>query len=115
MKLSHIIPIFKKGDATKAINYRPISMLPSTLILFEKILSHYLTLYLSSNRYITQHQYGFLPWKSTGLKLISFYKHIYQSRDAPSLSDIVYIDLAKAFDKVSHTKLLHSFSFWVLW
>ena len=53
---------------------------------------------------------GFLAWKSTGLQLISFYKHIYKSRDASSLSGIVYIDLAKSFDKVSHTKLLHKLS-----
>ena len=53
---------------------------------------------------------GFLTGKSTGLQLISFYKHIYKSRDASSLSDIVYIDLDKAFDKVSHTKLLHKLS-----
>ena len=76
-------------------------MLPSTLIRFEKI---------RSNRYITQNQYGFLAGKSNGLQLISFYKHIYKSRDASSLSYIVYINLEKAFDKISHTKLLHKLS-----
>ena len=58
-KISHIIPIFKKGDATKPANYRPISFLPSTLILFEKILSHNLTFYL--HNYITKFQYGIRP------------------------------------------------------
>ena len=70
---------FKKGDATKAINYRPISMLPNTLILLKQILSYYLSFYLRYNRYIyiyiTQHQYGFAGI-STGLQLISFYIHI---------------------------------------
>ena len=56
-KISHIIPIFKKGDATKPANYRPISILPNKLIIFEKILSNNLTFYLRSNNYITKCQY----------------------------------------------------------
>ena len=111
-KISHIIPIFKKGDATKPENYRPISILPSTLILFEKILSNNLTFYLRSNNYITKCQYGFLAGKSTELKLISFYKKNYEAIDAFLISDIAYIDLAKAFDKVSHSKLLHKLSYY---
>ena len=74
-KISHIIPIFKKGDATKPVNYWPISILPSTLILFEKILSNNLTFYLRSNNYITKCQYGFLAGKSTELQLISIEMH----------------------------------------
>ena len=37
-KISHIIPILKKGDANKLANYRPIISLPRTLIFFEKII-----------------------------------------------------------------------------
>ena len=43
-KISHIIPIFKKGDATKPENEWPISILPITLILFENILTNNLTI-----------------------------------------------------------------------
>ena len=106
-KISHIIPMFKKGDTTKPANYRPISILPSTLILFEKILSNNLTFYL-----LTKCQYGFLAGKSTELQLISFYKKMYKARDEFLISDIAYIDLAKAFDKVSHSKLLHKLSYY---
>ena len=37
MEMFSYHPNLKKGDATKAINYCPISMLPTTLIIFEKI------------------------------------------------------------------------------
>ena len=49
-KLANIIPIFKKGDHSLPSNYRPISLLPYTLIIFEKILSYYLLYYLRSNK-----------------------------------------------------------------
>ena len=37
---------------------------------------------------------------------------MYEPRDAFLISDIAYIVLAKAFDKVSHSKLLHTLSYY---
>ena len=34
---------------------------------------------------------------------------MYEARDALIISDIAYIDVVKAFDKVSHSKLLHKY------
>ena len=89
MEIVSYHPNLKIGDATKAIDYRPINMLPSTLILFEKILSHYLTFYLRYNRYITQHLYGFL------FSIFWIYFCI-----VPCLSDVLsmtYLELLGAF------------------
>ena len=49
-KSVNIIPIFKKGDhLLPFINYHPISLNTSTLIIFEKILSYYILYYLRTN------------------------------------------------------------------
>ena len=37
---------------------------------------------------------------------------MYEARDALLISNIAYIDLTKAFDKVSHYKLLHTLSYY---
>ena len=75
-KKSNITALYKKGDSTLPSNYRPISILSSTLILYEQILSYYLSYYLRSNGLICSEQYGFLSGKSTQLQLIEFYRNI---------------------------------------
>ena len=107
-KLANIIPIFKKGDHSLPSNYRPISLLPSTLIIFEKILSYYLLYYLRSNKLLCTEQYGFLAGRST--ELIEFYRNISRATNHSFNTDIIYIDMAKDFGKVCHSKLLNKMS-----
>ena len=62
-KLENITPVFKKADQSDPSNYRPITMLPSTVILFEKIVAYYMLHYLRSNNLICKEQFGFLTKK----------------------------------------------------
>ena len=52
-------------------------------------------------------QYGFVKGRSTELQLLKCTDIWIKSMDQKLFTDTVYIDLAKAFDNVSHTKLLH--------
>ena len=72
------------------------------MILFEKILSNYLIYYSRSNNLINENQFGFLSGKSTDLQLLKFYRNIFLAKDGPKCSDIVYINLEKAFDKIHY-------------
>ena len=103
-KKSNITAIHKKGDSTLSSHYRPISILSSTLILYEQILSYYLSNYLRSNGLMYSEQYGFLSGKSTQLQLIEFYRNIMRSMNNHIFADVAYIDMEKAFDKVSISK-----------
>ena len=56
---------------------------------------------------LTDSRYGFVKDRSTELQLLNCTNIWIQSVDQKLFTDTVYIDLAKAFDTVSHTKLLH--------
>ena len=64
----------------------------------ERIISKQLICYLKSNNLLTKYQYGFISGKSTELQLTEL--------NNKKCINIIYIDFAKAFDVVSHEKLL---------
>ena len=65
LKISKVVPLYKKDDDTNVSNYRPISLLPSISKIFEKVLLKQLTTYLDNNNLIHNHQYGFRKRHST--------------------------------------------------
>ena len=60
LKISKVIPLYKKGDEANISNYRPIALLPPISKVFEKTILTQLTLYLEDSKIIHPHQYGFL-------------------------------------------------------
>ena len=46
------------------------------------------------------------------LQLLNFYVTILKLKNEYITSDITYIDMAKSFDKVSHSKLLYKLDYW---
>ena len=59
LKISKVVPVYKKDDNTNLSNYRPISLLPSMSKIFEKVILEQLFTYLDDNNLIHRHQYGF--------------------------------------------------------
>ena len=106
-KKPDITPIYKKGDASQVSNYRPISIMPAMCRLFERILADYINFHLHHNRLITDAQYGFVKGRSTELQLLNCSKMWINAINSNQFVDTVYIDFSKAFDTVSHRKLLH--------
>ena len=79
--------------------------------LFEKILADNINYHLRVNHLITDSQYGFVKGRSTELQLLNSTNLWIKNIDDKRFSDTVYyIDFAKAFDTVSHPKLLHKLS-----
>ena len=107
LKISKVIPIYKKEDDTIFSNYRPISLLPSISKIFEKAILEQLATYLDSNNLIHKHQYGFRKNHSTeyaSLHLVDYLNYEMDKRRTPVN---FYLDLSKAFDSLSHYILLN--------
>jgi len=68
-----IIPLFKKGSAVIATNYRPISLTCVASKIMERIIAKALLEHLVENDLLSSAQHGFLKGKSTCTNLLESY------------------------------------------
>ena len=61
---------------------------------------------MDENKLLSQNQFGFRPRMSTELAAVKFIDENRMSVDKANLVRAVFIDLSKAFDTISHSKLL---------
>ena len=99
-----VVLVHKKGTKEDVTNHRPISLLCVVSKVFERCIFKHFKDFLCP--LFDNAQHGFLQGRSTVTQLLAFYHEIGQSLDKGLQSDIVYLDLAKAFDSVSHQRLL---------
>ena len=59
LKISKVLPLFKKDNDKLFSNYRPISLLPSISKIFEKVIFNQMSKYFENNDLIFKNQYGF--------------------------------------------------------
>ena len=59
LKLSKVIPLFKKGDKLDLNNYRPISILTCFTKIFEKVIFNRLLNFFNKHSVLVSNQYGF--------------------------------------------------------
>ena len=106
LKISKVVPLYRKDDQTNLSNYRPISLLPSISKIFEKVLLEQLTTYLDNNNLIHNHQYGFRKRHSTEYAALHIVDYLNYEMDRKRTPTNIYLDLSKAFDSLSYTILI---------
>ena len=101
-----ISPIFKKGLTSDPNNYRPISLTCIACRVMEKIIKDVILKYLFDHKLINRSQHGFLARHSTVSQLLECTNDWTISMASRKVTDCVYVDFKRAFDVVSHQKLL---------
>ena len=103
-KLANLVPVFKKGKREHVDNYRPISLLSVISKILERCVLAGLKDHLQQK--ISLFQHGFLAGRSCITQLTSVLDYIGAQLDSERQTDVIYLDMSKAFDKVDHAKLL---------
>jgi len=93
---------FKKGASSDPANYRPTSLTSIASKLLETCVKDTLLRYLLQHKLISPHQRGFLSRRSTTTQLLECCLDWNVALNAYN----TYLDFAKAFDSIVHTKLI---------
>ena len=105
-KSANVTPIFKKGSKYSPGNYRPVSLTSVSCKILESIIRDDVTQHLDKNHLIKNSQHGFRRGRSCASNLLSFLERTTAAVDKGEAVDIVFLDFAKAFDKVPTKRLL---------
>ncbi|XP_063688434.1 uncharacterized protein LOC134821660 [Bolinopsis microptera] len=105
-KFSHVFPLHKKDSRAKPANYRPISLTSHVVKVYERVIRKKLVNYLEINNLICSKQHGFRSGRSCLTQLLHHFDDVLDSLSNNSDFDSIYLDYAKAFDKVDHKLLL---------
>ena len=105
-KRKRVTPVFKKGDSDDVNNYRPISILPITMKIFEKVVHSQVSDFLDSSNILSRSQSGFRNRYSTDTAVICVSDFILEELGKGKYVGAVLVDLKKAFDTVDHKILL---------
>ena len=89
------------------VNYRSITLLPIIAKTLDKLINDQLMTHLTAHNIISPTQYAFRPNSNTvmGVQAVLNRIHRHKQNKHPTLA--IYIDLSKAYDTVSHEKLIH--------
>jgi len=112
--LAKIIPLYKKRNKTDPNNCRPISLLSCFSKILEHLIYNRLLKFLKKHNVIHKTQYGFQKKKniyiyiSTDHAILNLTTASFDNINQNLYTALIFLDLCKAFDMVSHDILLHN-------
>ena len=105
---ARVSPQYKTGKNNRSVpaNYRPISLTCIVCKMMEHCVTSHLMGHLDKHNLLTDYQHGFRKKRSCETQLILTVDDISKALKDQKQVDCILLDFAKAFDKVSHKKLM---------
>eukprot|EP00057_Strongylocentrotus_purpuratus_P010558 XP_011665032.1 PREDICTED: RNA-directed DNA polymerase from mobile element jockey-like [Strongylocentrotus purpuratus] len=103
---ANTVAIYKKGNRSLPVNYRPVSLTCVTTKLMEHIIFHSIMDHLELHTLLQHYQHGFRKQHSTESQLAITVEEIARALDHHHQIDMLILDFSKAFDTVPHQRLL---------
>ena len=88
-------------------SYRPVSLTSHIIKVFERVLRSAIVKHLEDNDMLPKNQHGFISGRSTLSQLLQQVEKMTREWEDGKATDTIYLDFAKAFDKVDHNILCH--------
>ena len=106
LKQAVICPILK-ANSQRCLpkSYRPVSLTSHLIKVFERVMRASIVKYLVDNDLLPKNQHGFISGRSTLSQLLHQIEHLIRAWEEGRSTDTIYLDFAKAFDKVDHNIL----------
>jgi hypothetical protein len=101
-----VTPIWKGGNKTVAANYRPIALTAHFVKLLERVIHPVIYKHLTDGALLDDTQHGARAGRSTISQLLEQHRAILKMLEANENVSIIYLDFAKAYDKVDLGLLL---------
>ena len=104
-KVSLGVPVFKNvKERFTAKNYQPVSLLSKV---FQKLLNNRILDHLEKSGLFSDFRYSFRSTQSTVDFLIAVSDRIARGFNRPGATQVVALDISKAFKRIWHAGLLH--------
>ena len=97
----------KKGERNDSKNYQPVSLTSAACKIMDHVIVSYIMKHLGFNNILSDTQFGFRYRHSCETQLLIPIDDLARALNNKLQIDCGILDFAKAFDKVSHLRLLN--------
>jgi hypothetical protein len=112
LKYSTVVPVFKSGDRSQIVNYRPISLLTGFSKVFENLLYSRIMQHVQCHNILVSNQYGFRNGLSTDNAIFKLTESVFKAWNQNNCIAGVFCDLCRAFYCVAHDLLIRKLEFY---